>query len=167
MTPLLTVKNDWVRHNVHIRFREKSVERFENINGISLALTHMHPAAWSEKHLPFVRLRLITLRKKFPLSQTTLFTTVSFNQKALCTAVIDIQHVITVVKKPVNSVPTRTLTQDLQTRSRWNVCALRKYGIAYWSLLAEQKKSFNRIPTLSSSKCGFSIGKRWFTFAIK
>jgi hypothetical protein len=39
ITPL-TVQNDWVRHNVHIRFREKSVERFENINGISLVLTH-------------------------------------------------------------------------------------------------------------------------------
>jgi len=45
MTPLLTVQNYWVRRNVHIRFREKSVKRFENINGMSLALTHMHPAA--------------------------------------------------------------------------------------------------------------------------
>jgi len=45
MTPLLTVQNYWVRRNVHIRFREKLVKRFENINGMSLALTHMHPAA--------------------------------------------------------------------------------------------------------------------------
>ena len=45
MTPLLTVQNSWVRQNVHIRFREKSVRRFENINGMSLALTHMHAAA--------------------------------------------------------------------------------------------------------------------------
>ena len=42
---------------------------------------------------------LITLCKNVPAFQTTLFTSVSFNQKALCTAVIDIQHVITAVKK--------------------------------------------------------------------
>lgn len=54
-TPLLTVQNYWVRHNVHIRFREKSVKRFENINVISLALTHMRPAAPSEKPPPFIR----------------------------------------------------------------------------------------------------------------
>jgi len=43
MTPLLTVQNYWIRHNVHIRFREKSVKRFENVYGISIAFTYMHP----------------------------------------------------------------------------------------------------------------------------